>query len=46
MALAWRTHCQRDVETWRESYVEDGIRHITVMCKECDAVLLWWSETV
>jgi len=46
MAWSWCARCGKAVETWRESYVEDGLRHISIMCAECNAVLLKWNKAI
>ena len=44
--MHWCDRCRQAVNTWRESYIEDGRRHITIMCKCCNLVLMKWSEAV
>ena len=42
----WCPCCREYVETWSDSYVEDGHLHTTVMCGMCNAVLLKYAEAV
>ena len=35
----WCPRCQKNVETWQDHYVENGVKFVTIMCKECNGVL-------
>jgi len=44
--MTWCGRCQKQVETWRDDWVDDGWLRVFILCFKCNAVLQKWSEAV